>query len=153
MKFLKPNILIVVSFLFIACNKTKPSGFWLDYKDNLIASKHTDNGPYGGETKVTWKNKQKFESRDVINYAENNGWKLIDSLKPDSEKVKKSNYSNEILIDNILSTLKENDLTIYRFKTGWIAIKPGNESDTEINGFAIINSERTQLTVYQLWGE
>jgi hypothetical protein len=152
MKFLKSLCFLLVIILS-SCNKTKPSGFWSDYENNLIVSKHIDNGPYGGETKITWNNRKRFRSDEVIEYAEKNGWKLIDSVKSDSEVLHKSNYSNEILIENILATRKEKDLSIYRFKTGWIAVKPGNEIDTEINGFIILNPKKTQMLVYQLWGE
>ena len=67
--------------------------------------------------------------------------------------IKNDSFSDEILNDNLLSKLNEKDLTIYKFKTDWIAVKPGNETETDINGFVVLNSERTKLTVYQLWGE
>ena len=81
MKFLKLLSLVMV-VIFSSCNKTKPSGFWLDYKNELIVSKRTDNGPYGGETKITWNSIIKIGSDEVVKYAENNGWKLIDSKNP-----------------------------------------------------------------------
>ncbi|MES2812864.1 MAG: hypothetical protein V4670_10385 [Bacteroidota bacterium] len=150
MKFFKYLFIVI---LFGSCNKIEPSGFWLDYKNNLIISKHFDHGPYGGETKISWNDKERFRISEIIEYAENNGWNLIDSIQSNSETINRDDYSNEILSENVLSTLKEKNLSIYRFKTGWIAVKPGNKSDTEINGFVVLDSERTKLIVYQLWGE
>ena len=152
MKFLKSLCFLLVIILS-SCNKITPSGFWSDYENNLIVSKHIDNGPYGGVTNITWNNRKSFRSYEVIEYAEQNGWKLIDSVKYDAEVLHKSNYSNEILIANVLATRKEKDLSIYRFKTGWISVKPGNQIETEINGFIILNSKKTQMLVYHLWGE
>ena len=152
MKYLK-LLFVIIILTFSSCQKTKPSGFWLDYKNEFIVSKNSDNGPFGGETKITWFCEKKIADKNVINYAERNGWELVDSVNSDSEINKKANYSDEILNDNVLSKLNKKDLTIYKFKTGWIAVKPGNESETEINGFVVLNSERTKLIVYQLWGE
>jgi hypothetical protein len=139
MKSLKYLFAIVLISL-ISCNKTIPSGFWLNYRSDLIALKNIDHGPYGGETSIIWNRIEKIKSSEVIGYANKNGWKLVDSLN--SESIKDSDYSNQILIENALPILKEKDLSIYRFKTGWIAVKPGNESDTEINGFIILNHKK-----------
>jgi hypothetical protein len=152
MKYLK-LLFVIIILAFSSCQKTKPSGFWLDYKNEFIVSKNSDNGPFGGETKIAWYCEKEIADKDVINYAEKNGWKLIDSVNSDSEMIRNDSYSDEILNNNLLSKLNEKDLTVYKFKTDWIAVKPGNETETDINGFVVLNSERTKLTVYQLWGE
>jgi hypothetical protein len=45
------------------------------------------------------------------------------------------------------------ELTVYRFKTGWVLIDPGGDSSIEENGFVVIKDDGTQMAIYHLWGE
>jgi len=85
----------------------------------------------------------------------------MDSLSFSKEKVTKNSffklknddYSLDILYNDIVPKLKKNDSKIFIFKTTWLNVEPGNTRETFENGFAILNSDRTELKVIHLWGE
>jgi hypothetical protein len=144
-----------------SCNKTTPAGFWTNFHEDLIVTKDSDQGPWGGHREIYWKseNERTFTSREIIDFALENGWQLTDSLIYTNDSLRPltnyldTDYSHDILNETVLEQIKSSDNYIFVFKTGWIAVEPGNARDTEKNGFVTINSNGTELKVYHLWGE
>lgn len=153
MKTLKIVLLSCFLLNFVSCNKIVPSVFWKNFHPDKIVDKFSDNGPWGGKTKISWIFKNPINEKELLEFASSNGWTFNNKTILDSDKLNDENYSDEILKLNISDNSKHKNSTIYRFKTGWIAVKAGNQSETETNGFAILNSNRTELTVFYIWGE
>jgi hypothetical protein len=149
--------------LITSCNKATPAGFWTDFHKDLILTKNSDQGPWGGHREINWKSEANntFTDKELIEFSENNDWELIDSIsfstdtltKSSFSKLKNDAYSLDILNESILPRLKTNDNRIFIFKTTWLAVEPGNTRETFENGFAVLNSDGTELKVYHLWGE
>ena len=149
--------------LITSCNKTAPAGFWTDFHKDLMLTKNSDQGPWGGHREINWKSEANntFTDKELIEFAENNDWELIDSFsfstdtltKSSFSKLKNDAYSLDILNESILPRLKTNDNRIFIFKTTWLAVEPGNTRETFENGFAVLNSDGTELKVCHLWGE
>ena len=149
--------------LITSCNKATPAGFWTDFHKDLILTKNSDQGPWGGHREINWKSEANntFTDKELIEFAENNDWELIDSFsfstdtltKSSFSKLKNDAYSLDLLNESILPRLKTNDNRIFIFKTTWLAVEPGNTRETFENGFAVLNSDGTELKVYHLWGE
>lgn len=152
-----------LTFLVTSCNKTTPSGFWTDYHKELILTKNSDQGPWGGNREINWKSKtnNSFTDKELIEFANKNDWKFIDSLsfskdnltKNSFSKLKNDDYSLDILYNDIVPKLKKNDSKIFIFKTTWLNVEPGNTRETFENGFAVLNTDKTELKVFHLWGE
>lgn len=165
MKQTVKHILTIFSLtvLVTSCNKTTPAGFWTDFHNDFITSKNSDQGPWGGQREINWKNETNntFTGKELIEFASKNDWKLLDSIsfsadtltKNSFSKLKINDYSLDILNDNILPKLKSNNYKIFIFETTWLAVEPGNIRETFENGFAVLNSDETELKVYHLWGE
>ena len=51
------KLCFVVTYLilFASCHKATPSGFWLDFRKELIVKNISDHGPYGGKLEIFWK--------------------------------------------------------------------------------------------------
>lgn len=160
-----------MSLLTTSCYKITPAGFWITFKKDLIVTKESDQGPWGGHREIKWKSKDEntFIFSQILDFATKNDWELTDSTSFPADSLSKltnnrlvkheyplyvsDDYSNNILINYVLPKLERTDLMVYRFKTGWIAVEPGNARDTDRNGFVIVNSNGTEMTVYHLWGE
>ena len=105
--------------------------------------------------------KNTFYVKELIEYAKKNDWKVVDSVsfitdtltKNSFIKLKIDDYSLEILKERVLSKLNPKDNKIFIFKTSWLAVEPGNARETFENGYAILNSDGTELRIYHLWGE
>jgi hypothetical protein len=150
-------LLILILFVFNSCDKVTPAGFWKDYQQDKITNNKSDQGPWGGQRIIKWLNKETFNPKDINEFATKNGWTLIDSLKIDNTiKTKlgnfKNEYSEQIFATTVLTNIK-NEAMVYIYKTGWVAIEPGNTDKTEDNGFLTLNADRTELTAYHIWGE
>ena len=149
--------------LITSCNKATPAGFWTDFHKDLILTKNSDQGPWGGHREINWKSEANntFTDKELIEFSENNDWELIDSIsfstdtltKSSFSKLKNDAYSLDILNESILPRLRTNDNRIFIFKTTWLAVEPGNNRETFENGFAVLNSDGTELKVCHLWGE
>ncbi len=154
---------------FVSCNRLVPAGFWQKYKKGLIQKEQSDQGPWGGYRILHWESKDNynFEPDDILKYAKENGWTLIDSSEygvnlPKSwtysdKKVFPYNYDESIDLDNQINDKLqrwiESDFKLFSFKTGWIIINPGTDESTERTGFVLISNDNRKLTVYHLWGE
>jgi hypothetical protein len=149
--------------IITSCSQTKPAVFWTDFHKDLILTKNSDQGPWGGHREINWKSaaNNTFTDKELIEFADKNDWKLLDSItfsadtltKNSFSKLKNENYSLDILNESILPTLKLKDSKLFIFKTTWLAVEPGNIRETFENGFAILNSDRTELKIFHLWGE
>ncbi|WP_426065067.1 hypothetical protein [Flavobacterium sp. DSP2-3-1] len=140
--------------------KTTPAGFWTNYQNGSIESKINDQGPWGGNSEFHWKSNSAnvFSTKEILDFAIKNGWQLTDSLVYKRKSIKPfTNYNDKNYSYRLLETfLNKADFTenyFFVFKTGWIAVEPGNERETNKNGFVIINLNQKEFTVYHLWGE
>lgn len=157
---------------FISCSKTTPSGFWLNYENNLITEKENDQGPFGGRLTINWiaDNGSEFDIKKITELATKNDWKLIDNTT--YKKAKLTNMTDfgkptiNLPLKNFTPKSKradlksesfprwiETDFKLYRFKTGWLIFEPGTGDSTQENGFILLSSDNKQMTVYHLWGE
>ena len=148
--------------LITSCSRTTPAGFWTTYYKDLIVTKNSDQGPWGGHREIIWKTEANtFTDKEIIEFATKNDWELIDSISfsvksswiESFAKLKNDDYSIDILKEKVLPLLKPKDNKCLVFKTTWLAVEPGNARETFENGFAILNSDGTELKVYHLWGE
>lgn len=158
-------------FLTSSCSKLIPTEFWTNYKTKLIVKNINDQGPYGGHRATYWKTKAEntFDSKNIIEFAKENGWVLTGKEKYNSESIKKWKIGNKLIFPLTFSGFKpklDNDftfenfprwinsaVTIYKFKTNFITIEPGTDNSIEENGFILINENGTEMSVYNLWGE
>jgi len=162
---------LILTLAFAACNKATPAGFWKNYKKDLLVKNISDQGPYGGHRAIYWKSDKanSFTSNNVLQFARKNGWTLVDSSTFDSDQTSRWNYNNQPVFpltnvgfsDTILNNSHLTDfprwfggqVSVLKFKTGWVTIEPGTDNSIEENGFILINSDRTEMAVYHLWGE
>ncbi|MCF1750325.1 hypothetical protein [Mariniradius sediminis] len=152
-----------LTVLVTSCNKNVPAGFWTNFHKDLILTKNSDQGPWGGHREMNWKSKSNntFTDKELIEFADKNDWKLIDSItfsadtltKDIFSKLRNDDYSLDILNESILPKLKITDNKIFIFKTTWLKVEPGNTRETFENGFAILSSDGTELKIYHFWGE
>ena len=152
---------IILLTALTACSKLSPAGFWLNYQKKLIIFKTSDQGPRGGHREINWEatNAKTFDVKQVIDFAKENGWQLVDSFEIEKDtlslqpKPKADDYAIELFKQ--LNFRKTNPIksTIFMFKTGWIAIEPGNARETYQNGFLIFSDDFTKMKVYHSWGE
>jgi hypothetical protein len=145
----------------MSCSRTTPAGFWTDFHKDLISSKNSDQGPWGGLREISWKSEtEAFSLAEVLSYSTEHDWTFVDSLTIAADSLTSrslsslstDDYSTDILKDRILPKVKPND-KILVFKTTWLAVEPGNARETFENGFAIMNSPGTELKIFHLWGE
>lgn len=68
--------------LITSCNKITPAGFWTDLHKDIMLTKKSDHGLWGGHTEIKWKSEVKntFTNKELIEFASNNDWKLKDSI-------------------------------------------------------------------------
>jgi hypothetical protein len=138
-----------------------PAAFWEKYRPELILEKNSDQGPWGGVRKIVWKSEKPavFTAEQLIDYAAQNGWQLVDSLSLIDGSLEMpadasgTDYSFSILQREALHLLNATTCRIFLFKTGWIAVEPGNARDTEVNGFLVLNSDGAELAMFHRWGE
>lgn len=155
--------ILTLTVLLSSCNQTSPAGFWTNFHKDLILTKNSDQGPWGGHREINWKSETNntFTDKELIEFADKNDWKLVDSIsfladsitKSSFSKLKNDDYSLDILNETVLPKLKTKDNRIFIFKTTWLAVEPGNARETFENGFAVLNSDGSELKVYHLWGE
>jgi len=163
------GFLIVFLFIVLSCNKMTPAGFWKKYHSDFMVKEISDQGPWGGFRIIHWEdnNNDRFVNIDILKYAKDNGWDLIDSIDygknlPKSwtfsdKQIFPYNYNESNDLDNQINDKLqrwiESDFKLYSFKTGWIILKPGTDESTERTGFIIISNDNRKMTVYHLWGE
>jgi hypothetical protein len=162
---------LIWTLAFISCNKAIPAGFWKNYKTNFLQNNISGQGPNGGHRSIYWRadKTETFNSNNVLEFAKQNGWTLVDSSKFNTDQTGKWIYNNKAVFpltnigfpDTLLNDAHLTDfprwfggqLTVYKFKTDWVTIEPGTDNSIEENGFVVINSDRTEMAAYHLWGE
>jgi len=166
------NILtLLLTLASISCNKATPAGFWKNYEITFLLNNISDQGPYGGHRAIYWKadKAHSFNSQDVLEFARKNGWTLVDSSEFTEDQTNKWTYSNNDVFpltstgfsDTLLTNAQleyfprwfGGKISVYKFKTGWVTIKPGTDDSIEENGFVLISNDKREMAVYHLWGE
>jgi hypothetical protein len=158
-------------FILFSCSRMTPAGFWKSFEKNRLVEIVSDQGPRGGHRAIYWNADQEnyFDAKKVIGFAEEKGWKLIDSIKFRSNELKSWNdgksqffpLSQEGFTPNPLknSVYKyfprwiNDDLTVFSFETDWVSIQPGSDSSAVNNGFVVISADGRKMSVYHIWGE
>ena len=156
-------IIFTLTTVISSCSNISPAGFWKEFHKDLIIAKNSDQGPWGGHSEISWKSETNnfFTSQKVIDFADKNEWKLIDSISFSADtltrnsiiELKNDNYSIDIFRCEILPKLTTKDNKLFVFKTNWLAVEPGNARETFENGFAVLNSDKTELKICHFWGE
>ncbi|WP_281636884.1 hypothetical protein [Flavobacterium marginilacus] len=165
-------LLVFCTFIILnSCNNFIPTAFWKNYKSNYIIENISDQGPYGGHAAMYWKTKTKktFTSDTIIAFAVKNGWTLTGIEKFNLKNIKEwkengkaifpltsNGFTPKLIEDNISEDFPRwinSDITIYKFKTNFVIIKPESDDSIEENGFVIINKEGNEMSIYNLWGE
>jgi hypothetical protein len=162
---------LILTLALASCNKATPAGFWKNYKKDLLVKDISDQGPYGGHRAIYWKSDRTnaFSSAQVRDFAKKNHWTLVDSSHYNSDQTNKWTYDNKAVFPltstGFSHTIENNiqlehfprwfggQVTVFKFKTGWVTIEPGTHNSIEENGFVVINSDGKQMAVYHLWGE
>jgi hypothetical protein len=159
---IKTGLLIpVILTVALSSCSMMPASFWEKYRSELILEKNSDQGPWGGVRKIVWKCEKPdtFTAGQLIDYATRNGWQLTDSLTlidglPEMPtNASDADYSLSILRNEALRLPGPAARRIFLFKTGWIAVEPGNARDTEINGFLMLSMDGAWLAMFHRWGE
>lgn len=150
---------VLVVILLFSCNSINKAHFWEDFEKDKQVNVYSDHGPWGGVSRISWSSDREgdFRGQDIIDFAGQNGWELTDSLHyPDSslhiDVSEEGEYFDQLLSES-LSGSDTADKVIFVFKTGMIAVRPGNDGDTDRNGFVVINKKGTHLNVFYRWGE
>jgi hypothetical protein len=169
----KPFLLltVILTLAFASCNKATPAGFWKSYQKKFLVKNISDQGPYGGHRAVYWKADEPntFTPTSVLEFANKNGWTLVDSSEFNGGQANKWTYNNKPVFPLSHTGLSDTaasvstyeyfprwfsgHMKVYKFKTGWIAIQPGTDNSIEENGFVILSSGKSEMAVYHLWGE
>lgn len=150
------KILIFLVLILSSCSKIIPAEFWREFDKDEIVHNFSDHGPFGGTTIIDWaSDNNKLDKNSIISFAEKNGWKLVDVITVQDGELKssKKNYSVELIVQNNNFSTDFKNSTVYLFETGIIAVKPGNSAETQINGFLILNNNKTKLKLFHKWGE
>ena len=146
------RISVILTLLILnSCSKIIPAKFWTKYEKDKITSNFSDQGPFGGTTIINWSSKNKgFKEDELISFAKENDWNFIDSMTIQNGELKtaKRNYTVELINENNKFDNEFKNGKFFLFKTGMIAIKPGNSTETETNGFLILNQNKTELKLF-----
>ncbi|MEO6286647.1 MAG: hypothetical protein ABIN80_24875 [Dyadobacter sp.] len=166
MRYVK--ILLVLFVIVSGCQKLKPAGFWVSYQEPFLKENISEFGPYGGFSAMHWRASEScnFSKKDILKFAKDHGWQFADTVLVSSDAVTKYHvsgkpyfpfsYTNFSKPDNLEPTFPrwiDSDLIVFRHRTGFLAIQPGNAIQTEINGYIVISADSSQFSVYHLWGE
>lgn len=170
-KYLTLGIASLLAVTFFSCNKVTPASFWKNYNSRFLIKNVSDQGPYGGHLASYWKSNQDntFISSGIIKFANENGWRLTDSLTYDEPQTTRWTYLGKSIFplsEKGFSGVASNNSTyeyfprsfggkikVYKFKTGWITIDPATDNSIEENGFVLLNNRGNEMSVYHLWGE
>ena len=131
-----------------------------------------DQGPWGGTRIIHWEADQDgtFSVKEIIRFAEVNEWSLAKDTVLSSVVVSKRMYQGNPVFpidwtgfhpDMTPTSSKfadfprwiNGEVRVLAFTTTWINVEPGIGESHDINGYAILNREKTELTVYHMWGE
>ena len=172
MKILKNLTLIHLSLtILLSCDSVMPGGFWDEFEQDLQVEKQSDQGPWGGTRTYYWKSKTNgyFSRKKVLDFTSSNGWSFIDSTLYHEQELKNWRHegkpcftvqvgpfepsSDDRFLEQDFPRWTSTDVTLLRFKTGWLIFYPGADNSTEVNGFITLSVDGREMTVYHLWGE
>jgi len=153
--------IVILAMLLPSCAKLTPASFWKSFQKKLIVKYESDQGPWGGHREIHWKatGTKTFEIQNVLDFAKKNGWVLAENLpfKLDPSHYENENdaYLHEILRNTIYRKWASEDVsTIYVFRTGWVCVKPGDDSIyTGKTGFIALSRDKKTLLLYHTWGD
>lgn len=154
-----------------ACDRLTPAGFWTRFENGYLVENRSDQGPWGGYRALHWKVRTRghFSAQLVLDFAKEKGWRLVDSLQVKTSEMKKwlnfgrpvfplsdrgftPDFQNDGTYERFPRWIKT-DLILYRFETGWLRYESGTDNSSEQNGFVLLKSDGTEMSVYHLWGE
>lgn len=152
---------------FLSCQKIFPAGFWTNYRIQNLVENNSNQGPFGGRRSLYWHSDidKTFRSDQLIAFALKNGWEVHDSLNISRDALKSwesegpkfpFSYKDFIINDSrnlVFPRWITTDSKLYRFTTGWVALEPGTNIETNKNGYILISSNGKDLSIYHLWGE
>lgn len=162
------KILLSLLMILASCKKLKPAGFWEGYQELFMKKNVSEFGPYGGFRAMYWhaSERSSFSIHDILKFAQNNGWQCVDTILISSDTLAKHlvgsksyfpfSYTDFSNMDNLELEFPRwinSDVVLYRCRTEWLAVQPGNAIQTEINGYIVISADSLQFSVYHLWGE
>jgi hypothetical protein len=155
-----------------SCSSVTPSAFWKNFDSKTLTKEISDQGPYGGHRALYWQTSMPnyFSSTEIISFANKNSWTLVDSSKLTGQQIEKWKFYNKYLFplsssvfvstDTIYNSQFDNfplqikgDITLYKFETGWTKVNLRTAETTNAFGYVLLNNDKTQMTVYYLWGE
>jgi hypothetical protein len=165
------QLLLGILLILSACDRFAPAGFWTRFENGYLVENRSGQGPWGGYRVLHWKatTRGHFSAQRVRDFVGEKGWKLVDSLRVQTLEIKKwlnvdrpifplsnrgftPDFQNNGTYERFPLWIKTN-LFLYRFETGWVLYDPGTNTSTEQNGFVLIKSDGTEMSVYHLWGE
>jgi hypothetical protein len=149
-----------------------PTGFWKNYKGDLIKEDISDQGPWGGHRTMLWESKvrNQFETKEIIDFATNNGWTFVEEIRFDSGDIALWTYNRSMIFplshEGFDAKVKVNNGTyayfprwiagnieLLKFRTEWVTVRPGSGKSNVAYGYVIINKNKTKMSIYHLWGE
>ena len=139
-------IVLAILGAIISCKKISSGSFWTKFRHLEIISKKIDQGPYGGITEIHWKGTTTFSSNEVVEYAKAYDWKLVNQSNTALD------FPNQILESRFDKTAIKNKTILY-FKSNLLTIDEDENLETQINGFAIIDSQSNELIIFNRWGD
>lgn len=162
----------MIGLNFISCSRLTNSGFWLRYKSDQIIEQKNDQGPWGGILAINWKAEMNanFKISELKKIAEENDWKLIDSISINATELNNMTELGEPIIRVPLKNFEPNaknadykseplprwintNSKLYRFKTNRLIFESGTDDSTNENGFILLSENGTEMSLYQIWGE
>jgi hypothetical protein len=109
-----------------------------------------------------------FKEAELLNFASEKGWKLVDTKIVDSSIIDKWVSKNQPIfpldhsglhpssnVDNIYNSLFlrwiKGTSKLYKFDSGWVVID--NDKSKTAYGYVLLSQDQKQMSVYHLWGE
>lgn len=165
-------ILAMAILSLFSCSFISSSNFWLTFQKENQISKNNSQGARGGHLQISWEcsNENCFNTKEIINYARQNGWEYLDSIAISKNILYNWKYNDKDIFPlantgfnfrDIVGSSSfqyfpryiETDLTVYRFKTNVLLFEAGTDDGTDINGFVVVSQSKKQMSVYHYWGE
>lgn len=162
------KILTILIILTSGCKRLKPAGFWSSYENQFLNENISDLGPFGGFLAIHWRAPQNstFSRHNILEFAQNNGWECVDTLSISTRTLAQwdvsgkpsfpfsfADFSNLNNLEFKFPRWINSNAVLYRHKTGWLTVQPGNCMQTEVNGYIVISSDGSQFSIYHIWGE
>ena len=157
--------------IWSSCDKVMPGGLWDKFETDLRVEMKSDQGPWGGTRTYYWESNINgyFNRKKMLDFTSSNGWSLVDSIKYSEQELNNQRSgdkpsftvqagpfepsSENVFLDQDFARWTDTDLTLFKFKTGWLIFYPGTDNSTQVNGFITLSDNGREMTVYHLWGE